>query len=100
RSIAGAANNAKRSLADCRDHDVIIKDLRDSLLMAKTLEAGNREDDSVVFAAGHFPQSCINISTKRKEIQGRESMPQLHLPSETARSDSRSRAQVLKPGAV
>src|SRR6185369_11336149 len=48
--IVGPAYNAKRTLSNGRDHDVVIENLRDSLFMTEALESGCSQDDSIKLA--------------------------------------------------
>src|SRR5262245_43482617 len=56
--------------------------------MPQTLEAGNGKDDSVEFTFRKLSQSCVDVSAQIDKLQVRKPMPQLDLPSQTARTDS------------
>jgi hypothetical protein len=68
--------------------------------VAKALEAGCSQDDSVKLAFSEFPKTCVDVAAKVHKIQSREMMPQLHLSSQAAGSYLGATWQILEFHAI
>ena len=64
--------------------------------MAEAFQAGSREDDSIKLTLGEFSQTRINVASKGYQIQSRETVPKLNLPSKAAGSDPGAAWKVLE----
>src|SRR2546422_1356772 len=93
--VSFAADDSKSTLADGRDHNIVVQNLRNARFMSKALQSGNRENDSIKFTGSELSQPGVYVSAQGRQVQQREAMAQLNLPAKAAGSDRGAFIQFL-----
>src|SRR2546422_3790820 len=74
RIVLIAAHNAQSTLAHSRNHHVVIEYLSNPLLMTKTFQSSNSENDPIEIAPCKSSQARVDIATQNDEIQSGEAV--------------------------
>src|SRR5688572_3830970 len=98
--IVRPAGNGKGSLTDGGEHELLFEDLSHHRFASQPTQTGESEHDGIKFSIREFAESRVDIAPQVNNAHGRESMPQLDLSSEAARTDARSRREGIDPSSI